>query len=109
MSMSSGDEDEVDQIAQLKEIHDYIKEFDHNETVSAQQIFSPYVACNLSTLFGMKRFGGGEGYDKGIEKWKYFGFHFLLMILWGLGLCITLYCCGISVSASRVVAHILLS
>ena len=34
MSMSSEDEDEVDQIAQLKEIHDYIKEFDHSETVS---------------------------------------------------------------------------
>ena len=45
-----------------------------------------------------------KGYDKGIEKWKYFAFHFFMMTIWGLGMYVTLYCCGIGVLASALIS-----
>ena len=101
MSMFA-DKDEVDQIAQLKEIHDYQGIRPQRDSLR-QRTFSHL--CLQSVYFvGMKRFGGGEGYDKGIEKWKYFAFHFFMMTIWGLGMYVTLYCCGIGVLASALIS-----
>ena len=104
VKMSREDEHGSAQVESLAEIHDYIREFDHDETVAAQQIFSPFVACNVSTLFGMKRFGGGEDYDEGIQKWKYFAFHGVMMVCFGLGMYVTMYCCGMSALSSAIIS-----
>ena len=39
---------------QLVAIDEYIREFDHGDTVKAAELFTPYVSCNLA-LFGLLR------------------------------------------------------
>ena len=83
-----------EQVDQLATIHDYIQEFDHTFTVPSKNLFPSHVACHLSTLFGMKEFGGGEHYHQGIQNWKYFCVHFVMICMYAPGIYSVLYCCA---------------
>ena len=93
------------QVEQLATIHEYIQEFDHNDTVPSKMLFSSYVSGHLSSLFGMKEFGGGEHYHQGIQNWKYYCWHFIMAFcMYSPGMYVTLYCCGLRTWLSAAIA-----
>jgi hypothetical protein len=95
---------ESGQVEQLATIHEYIQEFDHNGTVPSKMLFSSYVSCHLSSLFGMKEFGGGEHYHQGIQNWKYYCWHFIMACMFAPGMYVTLHCCGLRIWVSAAIA-----
>ena len=93
-----------EQVDQLATIHDYIQEFEHTCTVPSKNLFPSHMACHMNTLFGMKEFGGGEHYHQGIQNWKYFCVHFVLICMWCPGIYSVLYCAGVRSWVAAVIA-----
>ena len=94
------------QVDQLATIHDYIQEFDHTFTVPSKNLFPSYMACHMSTLFGMKEFGGGEHYQQGIQNWKYFCVHVVMICMFSPGIYSALYCAGVRSWVAAVIATV---
>ena len=92
-----------DQMQQLVAIDEYIREFDHGDTVKAAELFTPYVSCNLA-LFGMREFGGGENYHSGIQNSRYFAWHVAMMAIYVPGMYVTLHCTGIRVWVAAAIS-----
>ena len=71
---------------------------------TAREVFSPCVAWLNRNFIGMKAFGGGKNYKEGCIIWKYFGYHFILLVGIALGFLPPLYVAGFSYYAAATIS-----
>lgn len=68
----------------------------------SDEVFSKRVAWSNRVFTGIVAFGGGEGYDAGLIKWKYVGWHHLMWAWWITLVVGPLYVAGASWAAAVV-------
>ena len=84
----------------------YVDELERTSIVPSRRLFNPCAAWANEHLFGMKEFGGLGDRENGNKAWKYFAFHFLVLLTLVPENYTILYCSGASHSVSIICASV---